>query len=93
MDRRRLGHSELEITRIGLGAWAIGGGGWTYGWGPQDDAASIAAIRRAVERAGAERDLEIERDGGDVSLYAVYSQRIKLVGNVNACLDFEASSN
>lgn len=49
MERRRLGSSDLEITRLGFGAWAIGGGGWTYGWGPQDDRESIAAIRRALD--------------------------------------------
>jgi aryl-alcohol dehydrogenase-like predicted oxidoreductase len=45
----KLGSSGLEITRIGVGAWAIGGGGWEFGWGPQDDEQSIAAIRRALE--------------------------------------------
>src|SRR5215210_1428257 len=49
MTTRQLGQSTLEITPIGLGAWAIGGA-WRFGWGPQDDADSIAAIRRAVER-------------------------------------------
>ena len=44
-----LGRTGLQITRIGFGAWAIGGGGWEFGWGPQDDAASIAAIERAIE--------------------------------------------
>ena len=46
---RPLGNSSLQLTPIGLGAWAIGGE-WRFGWGPQDDAASIATIRRAVER-------------------------------------------
>lgn len=45
-----LGRTGFEITRVGLGAWAIGGGGWQGGWGPQDDAESIAAIHAAVER-------------------------------------------
>ncbi len=49
MEKRKLGNTELEITPIGLGAWAMGGGGWTFGWGPQDDSESIAAIRRALE--------------------------------------------
>jgi aryl-alcohol dehydrogenase-like predicted oxidoreductase len=49
METRRLGGSELEITRIGFGAWAVGGGGWWGGWGSQDDSDSIAAIRRALE--------------------------------------------
>jgi aryl-alcohol dehydrogenase-like predicted oxidoreductase len=40
----------MQITRVGFGAWAIGGGDWTYGWGSQDDTASIGAIRHAVER-------------------------------------------
>jgi aryl-alcohol dehydrogenase-like predicted oxidoreductase len=48
MDKRRLGNSDLMITPLGVGAWAIGGGGWAYGWGPQDDEASIAAIRAAL---------------------------------------------
>jgi aryl-alcohol dehydrogenase-like predicted oxidoreductase len=50
LNTRPLGTSGLEITTVGFGAWAVGGGGWSHGWGPQDDAASIAAIRRAVER-------------------------------------------
>jgi aryl-alcohol dehydrogenase-like predicted oxidoreductase len=45
---RPLGTSGLRITQVGFGAWAIGGGGWTYGWGSQDDADSIAAIRHAI---------------------------------------------
>lgn len=48
MARRRLGNSDLEITPIGFGAWAIGGD-WQYGWGNQDDRQSIAAIHRALE--------------------------------------------
>lgn len=47
---RRLGKKGPEITRVGFGAWAIGGGGWSFGWGPQDDRASLAAMRHAVER-------------------------------------------
>jgi aryl-alcohol dehydrogenase-like predicted oxidoreductase len=48
MNLRKLGNSALELTPIGLGAWAIGGE-WRFGWGPQDDADSMATIRRAVE--------------------------------------------
>jgi len=44
-----LGKTGLDITRVGLGAWAIGGGGWEMGWGPQVDDDSIAAIHRALE--------------------------------------------
>ncbi len=49
MEQRNLGDSDLAITPIGLGAWAIGGGDWIFGWGPQDDAESVATIRRAVD--------------------------------------------
>src|SRR4030088_1620417 len=45
----QLGATGLDITRVGLGAWAIGGGGWEFGWGPQDDEESIAAIHRALD--------------------------------------------
>jgi aryl-alcohol dehydrogenase-like predicted oxidoreductase len=44
-----LGRTGVEITRVGFGAWAIGGSGWDWGWGAQDDADSIAAIHRALE--------------------------------------------
>jgi aryl-alcohol dehydrogenase-like predicted oxidoreductase len=47
---RPLGASGLSITTLGFGAWAAGGGGWSFGWGPQDDDDSIAAMRRAIER-------------------------------------------
>jgi aryl-alcohol dehydrogenase-like predicted oxidoreductase len=46
----QLGQTGLEITRIGFGAWAIGGGGWEFGWGPQDDEESIGAIHLALEQ-------------------------------------------
>ena len=49
MHTRKLGYSDLHLTTIGLGTWAMGGGGWAFGWGPQDDADTIAAIRRALE--------------------------------------------
>jgi aryl-alcohol dehydrogenase-like predicted oxidoreductase len=45
----KLGNSDLQITRVGYGAWAIGGSGWQYAWGSQDDNESIAAIHRAFE--------------------------------------------
>ena len=46
---RTLGNSDLQLTPIGFGAWAIGGGNWDYGWGPQDDNESIEAIHRALD--------------------------------------------
>lgn len=46
---RQLGSSDLHLTAIGFGAWAIGGGDWQYAWGPQDDKDSIAAIHRALD--------------------------------------------
>ena len=49
INKRLLGSSGLEITTVGFGAWAIGGGGWSFGWGPQDDQASIDAMQHAVE--------------------------------------------
>ena len=48
MTKRKLGNSDLEITRLGIGAWAMGGGGWAFSWGPQDDTESIAAIRAGI---------------------------------------------
>jgi aryl-alcohol dehydrogenase-like predicted oxidoreductase len=50
LPTRALGTTGMAITRVGFGAWAIGGGGWAFAWGSQDDAASIAAMRHAVER-------------------------------------------
>lgn len=49
MERRKLGYTDLYLTTIGLGTWAIGGGGWAYGWGPQDDAESLKTIHRALD--------------------------------------------
>jgi aryl-alcohol dehydrogenase-like predicted oxidoreductase len=49
MEKQRLGNSDLQITPIGFGAWAIGGTGYEFAWGPQDDQASVKAIHRALE--------------------------------------------
>lgn len=49
MQLRQLGNSDLHITPIGFGAWAIGGSGWEWGWGAQDDADSIGAIQAALD--------------------------------------------
>ena len=49
METRHLGNSDLQITRVGYGAWAIGGSGWQFAWGSQDDNDSIAAIHRSLE--------------------------------------------
>ncbi len=48
MRKRKLGYTDLELTTVGLGAWAIGGP-WQWGWGPQDDRESIATIQRALD--------------------------------------------
>jgi len=48
-DLRKLGNSDLLLTPIGFGAWAIGGGNWEFAWGPQDDNDSISAIHRALD--------------------------------------------
>ena len=49
MRKRKLGWTDLELTVIGFGTWALGGSGWKFAWGPQDDNESIAAIRRGLE--------------------------------------------
>jgi aryl-alcohol dehydrogenase-like predicted oxidoreductase len=49
METRKLGNSDLKITPVGYGAWAVGGSGWQFAWGSQDDNDSIAAIHRALE--------------------------------------------
>jgi aryl-alcohol dehydrogenase-like predicted oxidoreductase len=49
MNTRQLGNSDLYITPIGFGAWAIGGSGWAFAWGAQDDDDSVAAIREALD--------------------------------------------
>jgi aryl-alcohol dehydrogenase-like predicted oxidoreductase len=49
METSRLGNTDMYITPIGFGSWAIGGGNWEFGWGPQDERAAIQAIERAVD--------------------------------------------
>jgi len=49
MQTRQLGQTDLFITPLGFGSWAVGGGGWQFGWGAQDDRESIAAINRALD--------------------------------------------
>jgi aryl-alcohol dehydrogenase-like predicted oxidoreductase len=49
MQTRTLGNSDMKLTPVGFGSWAAGGGNWEFGWGPQDDAESIAAIHRALD--------------------------------------------
>ena len=49
LPTRPLGKSGMDITRVGFGAWAIGGGNWQFAWGAQDDAESVAGIRHAIE--------------------------------------------
>src|SRR3977135_1935225 len=48
LPQRPLGSSRVMITKTGFGAWAIGGG-WAFGWGPQDDAVSLATMRHALK--------------------------------------------
>ncbi len=50
MKTRKLGWTDLDLTVIGLGTWAIGGGDWEFGWGPQDDEDSVATISSAIEK-------------------------------------------
>jgi aryl-alcohol dehydrogenase-like predicted oxidoreductase len=49
MQTRKFGHTDMQVTPIGLGAWAIGGGNYQFGWGSQDDAESIETIQRALD--------------------------------------------
>jgi aryl-alcohol dehydrogenase-like predicted oxidoreductase len=49
MQTKQLGNSDLQITPVGFGAWAIGGGDWSFAWGPQDDGQSVAAIHEALD--------------------------------------------
>ena len=49
MEMEQLGTSDMWLTPIGFGAWAVGGGNWAMSWGPQDDNASIAAIHKAID--------------------------------------------
>jgi aryl-alcohol dehydrogenase-like predicted oxidoreductase len=49
MHTKQLGSSDLYLTPIGFGAWAIGGGSWAFGWGPQDDSESLEAIHCALD--------------------------------------------
>lgn len=49
MNKRRLGNSDLQITPVGVGAWAMGGGSWEFGWGAQEDTASVEAIQAALD--------------------------------------------
>src|SRR5882757_2418591 len=50
MQKKRLGNSDMDLTPIGVGAWAMGGGGWAFAWGAQDDNESIGAIHAALDR-------------------------------------------
>ena len=50
LKTRQLGNTDMHITPVGFGAWAIGGGDWVYAWGPQDDSESIAAIHHALDQ-------------------------------------------
>src|SRR4030095_14549452 len=50
VDLRRLGSSDLTLTPIGLGTWAIGGGDWVLGWGPPTNLDSVTTIRRAIDQ-------------------------------------------
>src|SRR4051794_23822794 len=49
LPSRHLGTTGLQLSTVGFGAWAVGGAGWAYGWGPQDDTTSIDSIRHAIE--------------------------------------------
>jgi aryl-alcohol dehydrogenase-like predicted oxidoreductase len=50
MITKRLGNTDMHLTPIGVGAWAMGGSGWAFSWGPQDDQESIEAIHKAIDQ-------------------------------------------
>jgi len=50
VQKQQLGYTDLELTTVGLGTWAIGGSGWQYAWGPQNDEEAIAAILAALDK-------------------------------------------
>jgi aryl-alcohol dehydrogenase-like predicted oxidoreductase len=49
LEKRPFGNTDMHITPVGYGSWALGGGGWVYAWGPQDDSESVAAIHHALD--------------------------------------------
>jgi aryl-alcohol dehydrogenase-like predicted oxidoreductase len=49
LQKRQLGNTDMHITPVGFGAWALGGGDWLYSWGPQDDKESVAAIHHSLD--------------------------------------------
>jgi aryl-alcohol dehydrogenase-like predicted oxidoreductase len=49
VQTKQLGNSDMRLTPMGIGAWAMGGGGWAFAWGPQDDDDSTAAIHAALD--------------------------------------------
>ena len=63
-ETRQLGNSDLKLTPIGFGAWAIGGGNWDFGWGAQDDRESVDAIVRALDAANGPPEAA-GHDGGE----------------------------
>jgi aryl-alcohol dehydrogenase-like predicted oxidoreductase len=73
----QLGGTGMEITRVGFGAWALGGGDWEFGWGPQQDDESAATIHRALELGvNNYRDFTEPRLTANLALYG----RLKTVG-------------
>ena len=60
MQKRRLGNTDLELTTVGLGTWAMGGP-WQYGWGPQDDHEAIGGAAASLARASATAKLDRDR--------------------------------
>ena len=74
MKTQRLGNSDLLITPIGFGAWAIGGPGWEFGWGAQDDRESIAAIRAALDAGVPLRDVQLAARHEDPRTTTIYDR-------------------
>ncbi len=49
MIKRKLGNSHIELSTVGIGTWAMGGGNWAFGWGAQDEDEAIAGMLRGIE--------------------------------------------
>ena len=79
MKTRQLGHSDLFVTPVGFGAWAIGGSGWEFGWGEQDDTRArftlqIKRSRRSKEKISTRRSWSRQRDGRNATSFFVSSE-------------------
>jgi hypothetical protein len=93
LKTNRLGTTGLEISRVGFGAWAIGGGGWELGWEPQDDDESLAAVRRAAECGANWIRLPAARVSTAISGLPAMDRRQKVDGERDPASDREGNEH